>query len=214
MNVYFISGLGADKRVFDKLSLPTNFQIHHITWIEPYPKEPITDYVKRLSLQIDTSKAFCLIGLSFGGIILSELLKVVSPQKAIIISSVKSTIEFPWYFRFAGKLKLHKLILSPLLKSANWFSFKLFGLQSLEEQQLFKDILNDTSTNFMHWAIDKVLTWRHENPSKDIIHIHGTSDLILPYKLITAEFTIKNGGHFMVYNRAVEVSSILTTIIN
>ncbi|MCO4294137.1 alpha/beta hydrolase [Solitalea sp. MAHUQ-68] len=213
MNVYFISGLGADKRVFSNLSFPAHFQIKHINWIEPLERESIADYAKRLSSQIDQNQPFNLVGLSFGGIILTELLKIINPQKAVLISSIKTHTELPLLLRFAGKLRLHKIIPTPMLKSANWFSFKLFGLQSLEERQLFKDILSDTSTNFMRWAIDKVLTWQHESPSKDIIHIHGTSDLILPYQSASADFTIKKGGHFMVFNKHEEITTILTEIL-
>ena len=32
MNVYFISGLGADERVFQRLTFPNSFTVHHLKW--------------------------------------------------------------------------------------------------------------------------------------------------------------------------------------
>lgn len=41
MNLYFISGLGADERVFQKLTLPEQYKIHHIKWPELAEKESL-----------------------------------------------------------------------------------------------------------------------------------------------------------------------------
>jgi hypothetical protein len=38
MNAYFISGLGADKRIFSKLKLNEKINIIHIDWIAPKKK--------------------------------------------------------------------------------------------------------------------------------------------------------------------------------
>ncbi|MGN6647483.1 MAG: alpha/beta fold hydrolase, partial [Cytophaga sp.] len=69
MVLYFFSGLGADKRVFKKLRLPEHVEIRHVEWIQPQPEESLKNYVRRLSAVIQTDKPFCLIGLSFGGIV-------------------------------------------------------------------------------------------------------------------------------------------------
>lgn len=65
MKIYGISGLGADKRVFEFLTLDDEFI--PINWIAPHKKEPIKEYSKRISTVIDTHNDFCLIGVSFGG---------------------------------------------------------------------------------------------------------------------------------------------------
>jgi hypothetical protein len=46
MKIYAISGLGADKRVFEYLSL--EHELVPISWIKPKSKESIIDYAERL----------------------------------------------------------------------------------------------------------------------------------------------------------------------
>jgi len=66
MNAYFISGLGADKRIFSKLKLSEKINIIHVDWINPDRNETLEAYSKRLSRIIDTSQPFALVGVSFG----------------------------------------------------------------------------------------------------------------------------------------------------
>ena len=58
--LFLLSGLGADKRVFDFLDLQ-HYKIHHITWPPPLPRESLADYAKRILPQI-TSATPILIG--------------------------------------------------------------------------------------------------------------------------------------------------------
>ena len=66
MNVYFISGLGADRRAFERIQLPPQFSVHHLDWIEPRKDESLNDYAMRLGEGIDTTKPFALVGLIHG----------------------------------------------------------------------------------------------------------------------------------------------------
>jgi len=210
MTLYFISGLGADKRVFDKLTLPEKYKVKHITWIAPIKNEPIEKYAKRLSTDIDSSEPFCLIGLSFGGIMAIEIAKILSPKQTIIISSVSNHKQLPWYFIIPKILNLHVLIPTKLLKSANAIAFWAFGVKSIEDQKLLKQILNDTDVHFLRWALSKIINWKNEIVIENLSQMHGSSDNIFPIRYIKPDKTIKNGGHFMVFNMASEISAILT----
>ena len=118
MRVYFISGLGADKRAFYKIKLPQGYQAVFLDWIVPLAGESFPDYAKRFSQSIKQDEEFVLIGLSFGGMLASEIAKIVSPKKLIIISSLSSYKELPWYFKLAGKLGIHRIISPSLYKQA------------------------------------------------------------------------------------------------
>ena len=93
-DIYCVSGLGADERVFQKLKLE-GYQPIHIRWVEPENKESITDYAKRLTEQIKSDEPI-LIGLSFGGIIAIEIAKQINTKKVILISSTKNQQEVPF----------------------------------------------------------------------------------------------------------------------
>ncbi|MCB0541677.1 MAG: alpha/beta hydrolase, partial [Bacteroidetes bacterium] len=86
MKIFGISGLGADERVFKKLTL--NYNINTVKWLKPHKKEELKNYIKRLSVEIDDSQPFVLIGVSFGGIVAIELSKILKPEAVIIISSI------------------------------------------------------------------------------------------------------------------------------
>lgn len=52
-----------------------------------------------------------------------------------------------------------------------------------------------------------IVNWKnHEKPNGVIIH--GTNDKMLPLKQ-EAQYKIDGGGHFMIVNRADEISAIL-----
>lgn len=87
MNTYFISGLGANKRIFSKLKLNENINMIHIDWISPNKNESLASYAERLSKVIDLSQPFALVGVSFGGMIAVEMAKLLNPATTIIISS-------------------------------------------------------------------------------------------------------------------------------
>lgn len=76
-------------------------------------------------------------------------------------------------------------------------------------KQLLKQILIDTDSNFLKWAIDKVVHWTNQTQTKNPFHIHGTSDRILPFKFVNCNSKIKNGGHLMTLNKSDELNSIL-----
>jgi len=210
MTIYFISGLGADKRVFKKLSLPSNFIIKHVEWIPNFKNESLSGYTKRLITQIDTSQPFSLVGLSFGGIIATEISKITNPKQIIIISSVSKESQIPWYFKASGFLNLYYLLPSKILKSPNRFLFWLFGTKDNEQKELLKQIIHDTDISFLKWAIAKISNWNNKEKMGKLYHIHGTADRIFPIGFVKSDIEIIGGGHFMIYDQHEEISKILT----
>lgn len=205
--IYILSGLGADERVFQKLDF-SGFSITFIKWIIPQEQETIENYAKQLIDQITTTRPI-LIGLSFGGIMAVEIAKQVETEKVILIASAKTKKEIPFYYRIAGFLRLHKIMPTRLLKSSNFITNWFFGTTSTFEKQLLKQILIDTDPSFLKWAIDKIARWTNQTQTKNIFHIYGTSDRILPFKFVKCNYTIKNGGHLMTLNKVDELNIIL-----
>jgi len=205
--IYIFSGLGADERVFQQLDF-SDFDTTFIKWIAPLPKETIEHYATRLLDQITTAKPI-LIGLSFGGLMAVEVAKQIDVKKIILIASAKTKNEVPFYYRFAGHLGLHKLLTSKLLRSSNFLTNWLFGITLPSDKRLLLQILADTDPVFLKWAIDKIANWTNQTLPKNIFHIHGTSDRILPFKFVAYDHKIENGGHLMTLNKADELNKIL-----
>jgi pimeloyl-ACP methyl ester carboxylesterase len=209
--LYIFSGLGADERVFQRLDF-SGFSTTFIKLIVPMNNETIENYATRLLDQITTTKP-TLIGLSFGGLIAVEIAKHIDTEKVILIASAKTNKEIPFYYRFAGQLGLHKLFPSGLLKSSNFITNWFFGTSSTFDKQLLKQILIDTDPTFLKWAIDKVACWTNQTYAKNIFHIHGTSDRILPLTFVKCNSTIKNGGHLMTLNKSEELNKIIRQVL-
>ncbi len=176
--VYFISGLGADERVFYKLNIPDVEPIY-IQWIEPLKNEELASYATRLSVQVMDENPIVL-GLSFGGIVAVEIAKQIPVKKLVLLSTVKTLNEIPVIYRLAGKLGLHRLLPPTLLKVANPISDYLFGAFGKADKLLLKNILKDTDSIFLKWAINSIVRWQNIKYPEHFIHIHGTSDRILP----------------------------------
>ena len=212
MRVYFISGLGADKRAFYRIKLPQGYQAVFLDWITPIAGESFPDYAKRFSECIEQDEEFALIGLSFGGMLASEIAKITSPKKLIIISSLSSYQELPWYFKLAGKLGLHRIVSPSLYKQATMLN-RFMGTGNKEMKSIVYSYVNNIDPAFIRWSLDVILHWSHTERLSDLIHIHGSNDHLLPYKYVKADYIIKNGGHLMVMNKADEVNTILEKVL-
>jgi hypothetical protein len=209
MNLYFISGLGADKRVFQKLILPDIFKIHHIEWAPVSMEESMDTYCRRLSLQIDQTKPFSLIGLSFGGIISIQMSKFLTPVQTVIISSICLKKEVPKFYIFLAKSKIYRLLPTRFLLKPNKLLFRLFGANEPVKRKLLKNILEDTDPSLFRWAINQLFTLENDWKPKSFIHIHGTADKILPFNANMDAIPVKGGEHLMVFSMSEIVSDIL-----
>lgn len=212
-NIYCISGLGADERVFQKLKFE-GYQPIHICWVEPEKGESIAQYARRLTTQIKSERPI-LIGLSFGGIIAMEMAKQIDTEKVILISSTKNEEEIPFYFRLFRWLPVYQLLPARMMLwfarlLASWF----FSLETIDERKLFRAILFDTNARFMKWAVHQVVTWKNELIPQNVYHIHGEGDRIFPYRFVREDFSVEHGGHFMIMNRAERVSNLIQKIVN
>ncbi len=205
--VYIFSGLGADERVFKNIDF-SGLQAVHVKWIIPEPKETIEHYASRIRQSITTPNPI-LIGYSFGGIMAIEIAKQIETEKIILIASAKTRKEIPSYYRFAGKLRIHSLLPTALLKYPNFFTNWVFGTETAEDKQILKRILVETDPGYLKWAIDQIVRWKNTFVPGNLVHIHGTKDRVLPFRFVKPDITVETGGHFMTLNRAKELSAML-----
>ncbi|MEM6297448.1 MAG: alpha/beta hydrolase [Bacteroidota bacterium] len=203
MKLYAISGLGADERVFQYLTL--DYELIPVQWIKPKQNEGISPYAARLAKKIDESEPFGLIAVSFGGLVAVEISKILSPEVTILISSAETKHELPKIYRIIGKSNLIRLVphqlFNPPRKVASW----VFGTTN---HALLKNILDDTDLKFTKWAINELTNWSNEEGlANHKLKIGGTNDKLIPPR---GKLTlIEGGGHFMIVDKALEISEVI-----
>lgn len=211
MTVYFIAGLGANKRAFEYLDLTWCTPVF-IDWITPLPKENLAAYALRLR-QLITGNHPVIVGVSFGGMLVTEMAKADPTIKAIIISSNKTYREFPAYLRMWRHLPVYKLLNPKLTKATGGLGLMIFGPQGTKQKETYRKILAETDPAFTSWAIDAILHWKNEIIPPNVTHIHGSGDRLLPAKFVKANYIINNGRHIMIMDKAAELSVLLKTLL-
>lgn len=181
-------------------------------WIVPEPHEPLAHYALRLKDQI-TEPAPVIVGLSFGGMLASEIALADPSARVVIISSNKTKSEFPRGLLIGKYLPLYKWVPAPLLKKRPLLSSIFLSPHGKTQKELFNAIARDSDYSFTKWAIEAILNWKNSRIPVNLQHIHGTADRLLPYRRVKADFTVKGGTHLMIMNNPAELSSILREII-
>jgi pimeloyl-ACP methyl ester carboxylesterase len=206
--IYFISGLGADERIFQWLRYDGYCPIH-IPWVSPERGESVESYAQRLAENIEEERPI-IVGLSFGGMVAIEIAKQRETEKVILLSSVKRASEIPVYFKLFRALPIHRILpFKSLLWAFYWLAYWLFSPEDAEQKQLLKTVLIETDPHFLKWALHKVVVWNNHDVPETVVHVHGRRDRIFPYRWVTPDYTVENSGHLMVMTRAAEISDLI-----
>lgn len=208
MKIYAISGLGADKRVFQFLNL--NAELILMDWIEPRQNEAIENYTKRLFEAINPEEEFAILGVSFGGLIAVEISKIFTPALTILVSSVETKNELRFIYRLFGRSDIIKFIPKFLLRPPKKITKWAFGAVN---SKLLYQIIDDTDLTFAKWAIEQLTTWTNEQRLQHLYKIHGTNDKLMPLRPNEKTISIAGGGHFMIVDRAAEISTVINKLI-
>lgn len=205
--IYCISGLGADHRVFGKVEIP-GYELISVPWLFPEAKESLPSYAARMYKTIPEADPIVL-GLSFGGMLATEIRKQFAISHAIIVSSAKTRAEIGYTNDAFAWLAAKKFVPDDwFVKPAASILF-LLGAQGEEEKQLLADMIKSGNPKTNRWMVNALLSWDNVRPPAGIIHIHGTADRVIRPGNVNPSHWISGGGHFMIYNRAAEVSRII-----
>lgn len=209
-HIYFVPGLGASSKIFEAISLPKEqFELHFIEWLIPLSvKESISDYAQRMCAKIKHENPI-LVGVSFGGVMVQEMSKLINIKKVIIISSIKCQKELPKRLQLAKVTKAYKLFPSKLAENFEEYSKFFMGDFLQKRANLYKMYMSARDSVYLDWAIYNVLHWQQKKPLKNVVHIHGKDDGVFPYKHIKNAITIEKGTHIMILNKAKTISTLL-----
>jgi pimeloyl-ACP methyl ester carboxylesterase len=208
-HIYCISGLGADFRIFQHIQIPGAL-LHPIKWEMPDPDESLPAFALRLSKQIEHADAI-LLGVSYGGMLATEISKQLVVKKTILVSSNRSPNEFPRYLRMAGRLRLHKLVPYQWVTRFSALNRFIFDTRSkAEELYLKRMMLKDSDILFIKRSVNMIMLWQEDYHNvTNLLQIHGKKDRLLLPGRVQADYWLEDAGHFMIWNEAKKISDII-----
>jgi pimeloyl-ACP methyl ester carboxylesterase len=211
--VYFMPGLAASSSIFERIVLPDDvFEMILLEWEIPLDNETLPQYAKRIADKI-THPSPVLIGVSFGGILVQEIAQFITARKVIIISSVKTNLEFPRRMKVAKTTKAYKLIPTNLLANVESLSKFSFGEKINQRLKLYEKFLRVRDKRYLDWAVEQVILWNRTVADESVIHIHGDEDDVFPIKNIQKCIVVKGGTHIMILNKYKWLNENLPKII-
>ena len=208
-------GLGANPKIFEHIKLPKDsFEIHLLEWKIPVSiDESLKDYAKRMSVEIKHKNPIVL-GVSFGGVLVQEISKIIDVEKIILVSSIKSHHEFPNRLKLLQKTKGYKFFPTKIVENFDKYKKYFLGDFLKKRADLYTNYLSVNDARYLKWALHSLLHWQQENEPENVVHIHGDNDHIFPSKYINNFIKINNGTHVMILLKAKEISEIIIKSFN
>jgi pimeloyl-ACP methyl ester carboxylesterase len=196
----------ADERLFrhQKTAFP-NLIVP--SWIEPEPKERLSDYAKRLARLVDPGIPCFIGGASFGGIVALEMVPHLQAMACFLIGSIRSPDQLPWQMRLVRPLFR---ITPDQFAQLTAFCLRLSkpSLPGRAYRQLSR--YAEPNANFLRWATLAVLTWKPQRcGTTPVYHIHGEFDRTLPVRLTTPDVIVRGGDHMLPWTFPEQVNAFL-----
>lgn len=212
--VYFMPGLAASPAIFDNIHLPQDrYTCHYLTWLLPERGEPIAHYAARLAENVTDSNPV-LIGVSFGGLIVQELAKIINARKVIIISSVRCNAEFPRRMRLAKAIHAYAVFPTRMMQKIDWLTKIFTGNNAVTRRlNLYDKFMSVRDKKYLDWAFKTIINWDRCEPDMDVVHIHGDADEVFPAKYLKSFIPVAGGTHVMVLTKGKWLSEQLPGII-
>jgi pimeloyl-ACP methyl ester carboxylesterase len=137
-------------------------------------------------------------------------------KSVVLISSVKTNTELPFWMRSCGQLKIDSLLPEkkaittvPGAKLLRPLQNYFLGASTEEEKRIANEYRDSVDPVYLKWSINHVLNWKNDWLPSNLYHIHGDKDHIFPIKNVKPTHVIRNAGHFMVFNKYEEINKIL-----
>ena len=206
-------GLAASPEIFEYIELPPHkFEMHYLEWFLPEPGMSLREYARRMS-EFVTHPDPVLLGVSFGGMLVQEMMTYLNPRKVIIVSSIKCLGEMPRRLLLARYTRLHKLLPTGMINNVEVLARFAFGDPVRKRLELYERYLGMRDKTYLDWSIDRIVHWDRQLPEPGLVHIHGERDSVFPMGYIGACLPVPGGTHTMIIHRHKWFNERLPSII-
>ena len=206
-------GMAANPSIFKNIKLPSEtFEPHMLEWFVPKKNMSISEYALEMKKMILHPNPV-LIGVSFGGMLVQEIAKIIQVRKVVVVSSVKYGSELPKRMIFAKYTNVHKLLPTGLVNNMELLAKYAFGEMVTKRLKLYEEYLSIRDKYYLDWSIDQIVNWKQTECPDRLVHIQGDKDAVFPIAHIKNCIPVKNGTHTMIIHRAKWFNEHLPTII-
>lgn len=206
--IYCISGLGADHRFFTRLAIP-GYTLVPVPWVPHSEDDTLATYAMKMYASIP-EEAPTIIGLSFGGMLATEIRKKVPQARVLLVSSAKTKSELGYDSALLRWLSRAEVIPAAWFVNPNPFILFMLGAETEEEKATFRTMLIAGDPVFVKWCAHAILHWENETIPQGIFQVHGTADRVIRPGNIHPDKWVEEGSHIMIYNRPEEVAQALS----
>jgi len=206
--IYCISGLAADHRLFAKLSI-SGYELVPLPWVPHSADDNMASYAQKIAKGVTDEHAI-VMGLSFGGMLATELARMHPGWKVFLVSSAKTTAELGYDSAFLRAISEREILPAALFNKPYFPVLFMLGATSDEDKQLLNQVIKDSDPVFNRWCVNTILNWSNDSFTANITHIHGTADKVIRSGNVHPNYWVEGGSHIMIYNRAAEVSKIIS----
>jgi pimeloyl-ACP methyl ester carboxylesterase len=210
--IYCISGLGGNQRLFDKLHV-AGYEFVPVPWVPFEKDDTLASYAQNLFKTIPEANPI-ILGLSFGGMLTVEIAAHHPVSKAIIVSSAKSKAELTLAGGGLARWIINRgLVPAGCFTIPNPVALNYLGAKSSSDKKMLRDVIRNSDGLFMKRALKSIMNWGRSPGPANVTHIHGTADRVIASATVHSDYWIKGGTHFMIYDRADEVSKIISACL-
>lgn len=199
--VYCMPGMAANSLIFQYIKLPVPYKLYYLDWFPPEKNESLRSYAQRMSFLI-TEPNPVLLGVSFGGVLVQEIAHFIKVRKIVIVSSIKTKKELPITMKLGKITKAYKFLPTRYVDDMESIISFVFGPAAKRRMDLHKKYLSVRDDGYLDWAIEQMTEWQQETPPSNLIHIHGTHDLILPVLGMKNFIPVPKATHAMILTKA------------
>ena len=205
-----LPGMGADERVFGP-QRAYGFEFEAPQMPVPKPEEDMPAYAARLKKMLDLTGPCVVGGMSFGGMVASELAMICPARCAILIATCRANSAIPRYYWWVNRLA--RFVPDGLVRMRCGASSRIMGkLESLdaEQQELIRLMSASVPVPFLRGAGRMILNWAGR-PTLPCLsrHIHGEADVIIPLKGVLPDEVVPGGGHLINLTHAEQVNRFI-----
>ena len=210
-----LPGLGATGEIFapQRLAFPN---LRTPEWPDPARNETLATYARRLAAKVDPGVPCVVGGISFGGILATELCKHLDARQCVVISSVRHPEYLPLRIRILLPLARHVPTVAvklgqALLRAVGPIARVVLSKSTL---QLYRQGC-DARPEIVSWSLWALANWE---PSADavpceIVQLHGSRDFVFPPKCAPGAHVVPGGRHVLTVSRPTETNSFLRRVL-